>query len=317
MVYDLEDVNMWESVLFHVPSKKQLMRFTNERMKKKKMAIIEDEEVVVVEEEEMERATAFQMLRSWVSALSISQKDLETRWPGGRKLTCYRKAQLETFAPYLMPDGLITHLTTYNDLQRSDVVMVTEWFKHRCDCLEQREINKTSSVTTERFSPGQSFHLKSLRFVTLSTDMDMERHMDFYCKSRVDGLLQRTESPGKMTETFQDREDFLYYRHAVFSRRVQVVEPEESLDPDYRPLEKVVERFHRNRSKPASEDVAERVFLLAEREIELTYHIEDDAIIPARRNFIKPTESTETQKAQDFNPDMVSTYERWILSKSL
>lgn len=73
--------------------------------------------------------------------------------------------------------------------------------------------------------------------------------------------------------------------------------------------QKVVELFHRNRSKPANEDVAERVFLLAERQIEVTYHVEDFRCIPSKRKFIKPRESTETLKAEDFTADMVSSFQ--------
>lgn len=42
--------------------------------------------------------------------------DLETRWPGRKKVIRYRKAKLEKFAPYLRSDGLLTRLTEYKDL---------------------------------------------------------------------------------------------------------------------------------------------------------------------------------------------------------
>lgn len=73
--------------------------------------------------------------------------------------------------------------------------------------------------------------------------------------------------------------------------------------------QKVVERFHRDTTKPASEDVAERVFLVSEERIQVTYHREDDRIIPAWRNFIKPQESRDTQKAEPFTADMASTFQ--------
>ncbi|XP_075993542.1 dynein regulatory complex subunit 7 [Genypterus blacodes] len=282
MLYDLEDLNMWEPVFYGISSRKQLIR--------------------------AQRSNEIQMLRSWVSELMISNKDLETRWPGGKKATCYRKAQLEMFAPYLMSDGLVTRLITYKDLECSEVVMVKEWYKHRCDHVQEREIDKTNNITIERFACGQNFHLKTLRYETLSAVSDSRRHMEFYSAPRVDGLLERTEAPGEMTETFKGRDDFLYYRHVVF-RRVQFSEPEITLDPDPRSMEKIVELFHRNRSKPAREDVAERVFLLAKRQIKLTYHLEENDIIPGTRVFIKPKEATETHKAQDFTLDLVSGYQ--------
>lgn len=47
---------------------------------------------------------------------------------------------------------------------------------------------------------------------------------------RVDSLVRRLLSAGEMTETFEGRSDFLYYRHVVFDRRVQF--PAEDADPD-------------------------------------------------------------------------------------
>lgn len=48
--------------------------------------------------------------------------------------------------------------------------------------------------------------------------------MEFSESARVDDMLKRVVSPGEMTETFQNRSDFLCYRHTVFSRNVQFSE---------------------------------------------------------------------------------------------
>lgn len=71
----------------------------------------------------------------------------------------------------------------------------------------------------------------------------------------------------------------------------------------------MVEQFHRDPSKPAAEDVAELVFLLGERRIEVTYHVEDFRFIPSRRQFLKPQNSSQTQRAEDFTADMVSNFQ--------
>uniref|UniRef100_UPI003AAD29CD dynein regulatory complex subunit 7 n=1 Tax=Centroberyx gerrardi TaxID=166262 RepID=UPI003AAD29CD len=300
MVYDLENAMMWESVLYGSTS--QALLISSAVKKEPELAILDDDE-----EDEAEEPKVFEMPRSWVSKITVSKQDMETRWPGGAKVTHYRKAKLERFSPYLLPDGLVTRLTTYKDLDCTEASVVKEWYQHRHDHLEERELSKATDVTTERFRPGRSFCLKSHRYLTLTAET--EREMEFYGHVRADGLARRAELPGEMTETFQERDDFLYYRHIVFGRHVQVLGPGETPKLGNRPLQKVVERFHRNRSKPASEDVAERVFLLAEERIEVTYHLEDDRFIPASRSFIKPRKSTETQKAQDFTPDMVSGFQ--------
>ncbi|XP_073325702.1 dynein regulatory complex subunit 7 [Pagrus major] len=296
MVYDLEDLKMWEPVLCGATGKKQLIL---EVVKKKESKLLSR---ISHDEEDEAQPRVFEMPRSWVSYITISKKDLENSWPAGQKVIRYRKAQLEKFAPYLKPDGLVTRLTTYKDLDCTEVVTVKEWYQHRNDHLERREVNKVDSFTTECFSRGRRFHLLSHRYT------DTKRETEF-SSARVDNLVRRVESQGEMTEIFEGRDDFLYCRHVVFDRHVQFSEPDVDSGPDNRPLQKVVERFHRNTSKPANEDVAERVFLLAQRRIEVTYHLEDHRFIPSKRNFIKPRESTEKKKAEDFTPDMVSSFQ--------
>ncbi|KAM8755120.1 dynein regulatory complex subunit 7 isoform 1-T2 [Acanthopagrus schlegelii] len=296
MVYDLEDLKMWEPVLFGATSKKQLILEVAKKKGSKLMSRIS------CDEEEEVQPQGFEMPRSWVSYMTIPKKDLENRLPGGQKVIRYRKAKLEKFAPYLKPDGLVTRLTTYKDLDCTEVLTVKEWYQHRNDHLERREVNKVDNSTTERFSRGRRFHLLFHRYT------DTHRETEFSC-ARVDNLVRRVESPGEMTELFEGRDDFLYIRHVIFDRHVEFSEPDVDAGPDDRPLQKVVERFHRNKSKPANEDVAERVFLLAERRIEVTYHLEDHRFIPSKRSFIKPRESTEKKKAEDFTPDMVSGFQ--------
>lgn len=73
--------------------------------------------------------------------------------------------------------------------------------------------------------------------------------------------------------------------------------------------QKVEERFHRNTTLPASEDVARRVFLLLEGKIQLTYHTEYYATIPSKRLFIKPLAATESRRAEDFTSANLRTFQ--------
>ncbi|CAL8263433.1 unnamed protein product [Merluccius merluccius] len=286
MVYDLGDSIMWESVLFSRTEEEE-----------------EEEEEREEEDERSEEPKVFEMPRSWVDKITLSKQDLERRWPGGSRTTQYRKAKLEQFAPYLLPDGLVTRLTTYTDLECQEVDVVREWYQNRQDQLEERELKSASNVTTELFRPGRKLKLKSHRYVTLTPGT--ERQMDFYSSVRYDGLRRRVESPGEMTETFDHRDDLLYSRHVFYGHNMQA----ESETPGGRPLQKVVERFHRDGSKLAREDVAERVFLLAEGCIEVTYHLEDHRIIPARRSFVKPKKLADGQNTESWAPSMVTGYQ--------
>ncbi|RXN21934.1 dynein regulatory complex subunit 7 isoform X1 [Labeo rohita] len=129
------------------------------------------------------------------------------------------------------------------------------------------------------------------RYITLVPETG--RQMDFYSHIRTDGLARRIEKPFEMTETFEDRTDFLFYRRVVYGKQIKRVE----------------ERFHRDLSKAASKDVAERIFMMTDRRIQVTFHLEDDKIIPAWLNFIKPKEAADSQKAQAFTPQMVSGFQ--------
>ena len=72
------------------------------------------------------------------------------------------------------------------------------------------------------------------RYITMTPET--ERQMDFYSHARADGLAQIVETPLEMKESFQDRPDFLYYRHVVFDRRAKVFGPRDAPDLGHRPL---------------------------------------------------------------------------------
>lgn len=70
------------------------------------------------------------------------------------------------------------------------------------------------------------------------------------------------------------------------------------------------ECFHRNLEKPADEDVAERVFLITEEMIQLTYHLKDKYITASKKEFFKPTENYRKQ-SEIMTPEMCITYQVW------
>ncbi|KAL7885365.1 hypothetical protein AOLI_G00056600 [Acnodon oligacanthus] len=299
MTYDLADPVKWEYLL--CGSNQSILLIPD---------IKKQQEAEKEEDEETEEPKVFEMPPSWVSKIHISQEDMESRCPGGTKLIQYRMATVEKFAPYLLKDGLVTRLTAYDDLECTQPNTVREWYKHRHDHLDERELKKATNVTIEHFRPGRSYALKCHRYVTLVPET--ERQMDFYSHARADGLASRVETPSEMTETFIDRPDFLHYQHVVYGKRVRAFElGEKPNNPEQvqRPIQKVVERFHRDRSKAASEDVAEREFLLSEDRIQVTYHKEEDRIIPAWRNFIKPHDAGDSQNTNAFTPQMASIFQ--------
>uniref|UniRef100_A0A3B3C3L5 Dynein regulatory complex subunit 7 n=1 Tax=Oryzias melastigma TaxID=30732 RepID=A0A3B3C3L5_ORYME len=295
--FDLEDTNMWEPVLHGATSRKHLIPDVLKRKENRRIS----------SEDEQEQPRVFQMPRSWVTFITIHEKDLENLWPDGEKVTFYKKSKLERFAPYLNPDGLITRLTTYKDQDCAEVAVVKEWYKHRNDSLEEREVNKLQDSTSERFKYGRRFQLLFHRVTSLSSGI--ERQMEFSSYVRPDYLARRIWSPNEMEEFYEGRRDFLWYRKVIFQSPDQIDDSVcwKTLIRRINVLT-VVERFHRNTTKPANEDVAERVFLVSEGQFELTFHLMDHRFIPSKKILTKPP-------FKKFSNDCVSTFQMDLRAK--
>ena len=52
--------------------------------------------------------------------------------------------------------------------------------------------------------------------------------MEYFFSARIDGLVKREESPEEMTESYVDRDDFMYYRQVTFGKRVKKFGPQEA-----------------------------------------------------------------------------------------
>uniref|UniRef100_A0A8D0GJM9 Dynein regulatory complex subunit 7 n=1 Tax=Sphenodon punctatus TaxID=8508 RepID=A0A8D0GJM9_SPHPU len=240
--------------------------------------------------------------------------DFETRCPQGMKVIQYKKARLEKWAPYLNSDGLVSCLTLYEDPECTKVLEVREWFKNREDMMEMKEVNKHTEVTTEYFDPG---HVQGLKVHTYKTmDPETERSMEFYSKNRVDGLQKRVETAKDMAEYFEGRSDFLCYRHAEFGKRTKKAPTAlVNTESNARPILQIKEQFHRNPEKPADEDVAERIFVILEERILLTYHCKDKYITALKMEFVKRSDVDNKGNKIIMAPDMCIGYQVGSLEK--
>nr|XP_014265736.1 dynein regulatory complex subunit 7 [Maylandia zebra] len=295
MMFDLDDLKTWEPVLFGASSKKQLIQEVLKRKEAKMMGkgnLVQEGGPNVLE-----------MPRSWVSYIAISTEALKNRWPGGKKVIRYKQAQLERFATSKRLYGVVTRLIKYKDRGCTEVATVKEWYQGRSDFLEEKEVDNINKITTERFRHGRKRHLLFLRVKSLTVGTEVEMH---FSGARVDDLVRRVLSPKELIELFEGRSDFLHYRHVYFKKHIQLLSENSHMEEV--PILKVVERFHRNGSKPANEDVAERVFLIPEKLIELNYHLTEDRLIPSKISFIKPLGS-EKRNAQEISLDMISTFQ--------
>nr|BAB84028.1 unnamed protein product [Macaca fascicularis] len=246
------------------------------------------------------------MPHSWVEQIEISPEAFETRCPNGKKVIQYKRAKLEKWAPYLNSNGLVSRLTTYEDLECTNILEIKEWYQNREDMLELKHINKTTDLKIDYFKPGHSQALRVHSYKSMQPEMD--RVIEFYETARVDGLIKREETARTMTEYYQGRPDFLSYRHANFRPRVKKLALS-SAESNPRPIVKITEQFFRNPAKPAEEDVAERVFLLAEERIQLRYHCRDDHITASKREFLRRTEVDSKGNKIIMTPDMCISFE--------
>ncbi|NWW85067.1 DRC7 protein, partial [Rhynochetos jubatus] len=300
LVFDLGDAIRWEVMLSGSNKPLQLLPDAEEEKE------LSDRDMD--DTQEKEKDTSFDMPPSWVAPIQISPREFETRCSEGRKVILYKKAKLEKWAPYLNSDGLVKRLTVYADLDCTEVVEVREWFKNREDMLGRREVNKQTQLTTEYFSPGRLLGLKAHTYTSL--EPETERTMEFYSEARVDGLQKRVDNANEMTEYFVGRDDFLHIRHTEFGKRGKKIHLAGTrTDINSRPIVQIKECFLRNLEKPADEDVAERIFLITEEMIHLTYHLKDKYITASKKEFFKAAEGDRKGNEIVMTPEMCITYQ--------
>ncbi|KAF1599018.1 Dynein regulatory complex subunit 7, partial [Eudyptes chrysolophus] len=300
LFFDLGDAIRWEIMLSGSNKPLQLLPDAEEEKE------LSDRDMDDMQEKEED--ISFDMPPSWVAPIQISPREFETRCSQGRKVILYRKAKLEKWAPYLNGNGLVKRLTTYADLDCTEVVEVREWFKNREDMLDMREVNKQTQLTTDYFSPGHLLNLKAHTYTSLEPETG--HTMEFYNEARVDGLQKRVENANEMTEYFVGRDDFLHVRHMEFGKRGKKIHLAGTrTDMNSQPIVQIKECFHRNLEKPADEDVAERIFLITEETIHLTYHLKDKYITASKKDFFKASERDRKGNEIVMTPEMCITYQ--------
>ncbi|XP_067680734.1 dynein regulatory complex subunit 7-like [Haliotis asinina] len=299
--YDLGDCTMWEYMFPGVDKHLLQIPETEEDL----MDGLDDDE-----ESKDDVEKHLDMPPSWVEPLRLSLRDFEMRCPQGKKTKLYKRAKLEKFAHYLLNDGLVSRLSVYDDKELTDLVLVKEYYAHRKDKLHTRVHNHRTGWVTEYFNPGRVKCVKEHQYKASQPGPENERTMTFHNDARVDGLVKRIETPTEMTEHFKDRDDFLFYKHVVFNKRQKRFGPQEgSSSANQRPILKMTQKFHRNRSKPANCDIAELIFAMSEDKIFLTYHTEDKRIASSTGEFNKPPNWEEKGAVLAWTPEMHQTFQ--------
>ncbi|XP_005093754.1 dynein regulatory complex subunit 7 [Aplysia californica] len=298
--YDLGDCTMWEFMFPGVDKAQLLIPEAEEDP----LDNLDDDEDKEEEEDHLD------MPPSWVEPLRLSQKDFEMRCPHGKKTKLYKRAKLEKFAHYLMTDGLVSRLSVFEDKELNDLKMVKEYYEHRSDKLSMRIHNHRTGWVTEHFLAGRPKCVKEHCYKASAPGAENDRTMIFYGEARVDGLVKRVETPVSMTEQYQNRDDFQYYKHIDFGKRVKKFGPQDEVVANNpRPIVKMIQRFERNQAKPANADIKELIFLVSEDKIQITYHTESIHIASSSREYIKPPNWDEKGATLSWSPDMHGTFQ--------
>ncbi|NXV82045.1 DRC7 protein, partial [Atlantisia rogersi] len=296
LIFDLGDVICWKTVLSESSKPHQLPPDAEEEQE------FSDSVTDDMVSDPKEGFHAVGLIGEWIFLTPVlPTAEFETCYPQGRKVILYKKAKLEKWAPYLNGNGLVKRLTVYADLDRTEVVEVREWFENREDRLDVREVNKQTQLTTDYFSPGHLCGLKAHTYTSL--EQETGHTMEFYIETRADDLQKLVVKAEEMTQHFLGRDDFLHTRHVELGRRGKKTDVAGTGTETSAQLiiAQIKECFHRNLAKPADEDVAERIFWVAEKRISLTYHFKDNYITASRKDFFKA--------AGSMTPEMCTTYQ--------
>ncbi|NXB46819.1 DRC7 protein, partial [Leucopsar rothschildi] len=258
--------------------------------------------------------TSFEMPLSWVTQIRVSCREYENPFSRGKKVILYDKAKLEKWAAFANEDGLVERLTVYADSDCTEELEVKEWFKHREDLLYMREVNKQTQLITDHFRPGHPLLLKAHSYTSLEPETG--HTVEFYHTARVDGLWKRFENATEMTEYFVGREDFLHMRHIEFGERDKEMENGGiTADANPRPIVQIKEYFHRNPEKPADEDIEERVFMVIDDVIQLTYHLELHDTIASKVVFCRVIGREKREDEIFLSRENTVKYEPWSSEK--
>ncbi len=120
----------------------------------------------------------------------------------------------------------------------------------------------------------------------------------------MDCLTKREFNSKEMIEHFQNRSDFLYYRHVTY-------EPAPKKRAEKSPLNivKIVEKFHPNPEIPPNDDKAEIHYVIAKNRIKVVYQLEKERITASTIEYKTPPITTDQSILLTYNPDEIYVYQ--------
>lgn len=291
--FDLDNVENWEHLLVGEP----LVR------RKFKPKEFEEEETNDVYDEKH-----LDMPFSWGKRISIPHDELKLRYPNGSKATYYKRTCVQQFAPYVSYDGLVTRITRYDDFDCNEMKCIEDIYKNRAD-YQIRQINDVKNgVITEYFNPGREDSV--IKYIYYAAPEKSEDRLIFYnYKARFDALSKTETSASTLTQYYKDREDKLYFRQVIYN--LNDTGSTYKGDRPRQTIQKIIDKFDRDETKNANDDIAYREFAISDRKIFIKYHYGDNNLTASTRTFIKPPIS-EMGEEMIFKPELTYGYQAEI-----
>eukprot|EP01082_Thalassiosira_pseudonana_P004491 g4271.t1 g4271 contig15:683531-685342(+) len=235
---------------------------------------------------------------SWVDKLKIPRDQFLLQYPpNGRRCILLDQAKVELFGDNVDPQGVVARIIQYEDSARTNVLECTELFSSkRNDHLLRRTRKPMFMMHHEFFSPMNEFSISERKDTA-----GVQRSINFYQKTRVDGLLKRVEDVGNsITEIFHARSDGLV-RRIVYIKELTKDEkkPKHSevitlgIGNGVAVLTRIDEHFEKPNDETSMEEaVAVRSFRLEEKKIVVTSQSDHQAldrhVIHLKEDIVRP-----------------------------
>lgn len=89
---------------------------------------------------------------------------LSNKFPGGKKITQYRRTIVEEYAEYVLDDGLIRRIKRYTDFfcSPNQLYAIEEHYENRKDAMIKVIRNLGTGEITEYFRCGREDQVKSM-----------------------------------------------------------------------------------------------------------------------------------------------------------
>lgn len=295
--------------------------------------------------------------QSWCPRLALDRYVAKVALGGSDSRTvCYLRARLETFIPHTHTTGLVARYSVYSDVDRTVIDCVTEVFSRRKDGLFKRVRCVPQCIVEEHFEKGRASGL-ALVVEELGLRRDLyfyggsridgllkrvhvagEKITEYYGPNTPNRLWYRSVSlvPGSEVESAgvnagrskgvsaatADATLVRAAAHAV-TNSVTVLPIRSTLTVDIdsgheASIRKMTEKYRRDPSVPPHLDIAKAVYLLDEKQIQVTLQHAPGRITVTSRVYQKPSGHMEPLTVDPYAPeprpfDLDAEYRRLIL----